>query len=61
MLAYRCPETHLVVQTSIETNTSELQHLKARMLSLWCPHCSMAHRISAQDAFIEDRQGEFGS
>ena len=52
MLAYRCPVTHQVVQTSIKTTVAELRRFGTLRLSVWCPHCQAGHAVTADTAFI---------
>jgi hypothetical protein len=55
VLTYRCPDTGLFVQTSIQTSQAELKRLGQFKLSLGCPHCQAAHQIVAANAFVTEQ------
>ncbi len=53
LLRYRCPKTHVEIETSIETDDLTLKKMQSMSLSVWCPRCETSHRIGAEDAYVD--------
>lgn len=51
-LKYRCPKNKEEVETSIETDDRTLTKMRSMKLSVWCPYCSKAHQIGADQAYV---------
>jgi hypothetical protein len=54
MLAYRCPVTKQVVETSLKMAESKLRDLGSFQLPLWCRVCHAAHAVSAREIFVAE-------
>ena len=52
-LKYRCPTTHVEVESSIETDDGTLKKMRKMSLAVWCPHCGTSHRIRADEAYVD--------
>ena len=52
MLRYSCSESGHMVETSIEVSKQNLARLKGFKISVWCPHCQIGHKLTAQDGIV---------
>ncbi len=52
-LRYRCPKTHVEIETSIETDDRTLKKMHYMTLAVWCPRCGTSHRIAADEAYVD--------
>jgi hypothetical protein len=41
-----------MVETSIEVSEQNLARLKGFKISVWCPHCQIGHKLTAQDGIV---------
>jgi hypothetical protein len=57
VLVYRCEVTQRQVTTGIDATEGQLARMGSLQISVWCPHCATAHKISAGDAVIVPAYG----
>jgi hypothetical protein len=51
-LIFSCPNTWRVIETGIETDDATLATLRARSLTIDCPHCHAAHDLQIKDGHL---------